>query len=216
MLYRRRKRRRNYRWLAVLLSVLIFAVVVIKVFESHVSDLSYGYIPNAAQRVTTKAITDAVERYLGSNPPHYDDLATLHYSESGAVTAIETDSAKMNLLKSRLTRAAQDEVEKIKRCEVSIPLGAFTKLTLLSNTGPDITLNYSLTGSFDSEIISSFESAGINQTVHHLTLVVHSKIITASLDYRGELEFSTDFELCQSVIVGEVPNVNGGYVTAIP
>lgn len=200
----------------MLIFLIILAVAAVRTFESRVSDLSYGYIPNAAQRVTTAAVSDAVERYLGQHAVTYESLAKVCYTGSGAVSAIETDARRINLLKSEITRAAQDEVEKIKHCSVSVPLGAFTKLTLLANSGPDITLNYSLTGSFDSEIQSSFESAGVNQTVHRITLIVHAHIITASLDYRGQIDFSTNFELCQSVIVGEVPNVNGGYVTAIP
>ncbi len=214
MLAHHRRRRRGL--LLVLLSLLFFAFFLIRAFESHISDFSYGYIPNSAQRTATKAVCMAVEDYLSANPVSYGDLARINCGENGSVTSVETDSAKINLLKAEITEAAQTEMEKIKTSTAKIPLGAFTKLSLLSNWGPDINLNYSLMGSVSSEIESSFESAGINQTVHHLRLVVTVKVITASLDYRGEMSFKTDFELAQSVIVGKAPDITGGYLCSKP
>ena len=96
-----------------------------------------------------------------------------------------------------------------------IPLGAFTGLSLISNYGPKIPLSYCLTGSFSAELQSTFESAGLNQTIHHIRLVVTSHIVTASVDYKDTMTFSTDFEIAQSVIVGDIPTTYGGYYTPI-
>ena len=55
----------------------------------------------------------------------------------------------------------------------------------------------------------------MNQTIHHIRLVVTSKIVTASVDFDREITFDTDFELAQSVIVGQIPTTYGGYYTPI-
>ena len=83
-------------------------------------------------------------------------------------------------------------------------------LTLISNLGPQIPLTFCLTGNFNSRIESTFESAGINQTIHHIRLIISSHIVTASVDHSGEMTFDTDYELAQSVIVGESPTTYGG------
>ncbi len=132
------------------------------------------------------------------------------YSDDGQPKSIETNSAKINMLKAEATRAAQDEITKIKHSEVLIPLGAFTGLTLISNSGPDIRLTFCMTGSFNSHLESSFESAGINQTLHHIRLVVTANIVTASVDYGDTITFDTDFEVAQTVITGEIPTIYGG------
>ena len=76
-------------------------------------------------------------------------------------------------------------------------------------------MNFSIIGAFNCEIISTFETAGINQTVHHIKLIVTSKIMTTSLDYSGDIVFTTDFELAQTVIIGTVPNYYGKLSTQI-
>ena len=92
---------------------------------------------------------------------------------------------------------------------VNNTLGAFTNITILSNVGPCIPVSFNLTGSFSSEVISTFEQAGINQTIHHIKLLLTSKIMTTSLDYSGKITFTTDFEIAQSVIVGNIPSGYG-------
>ena len=71
-------------------------------------------------------------------------------------------------------------------------------------------MNFTLTGSFSAEIVSTFEAAGMNQTIHHIRLMLTSKIMTTSLDYSGKITFTTDFEIAQSVIVGNIPTTYGG------
>lgn len=88
-------------------------------------------------------------------------------------------------------------------------MGAFTSISVLSGFGPVLSLSTSITGSFNSEIISTFEQAGINQTVHHIKLLLTSKINTVSLDYIGSITYTTDYEIAQTVIVGAVPSSYG-------
>ncbi len=179
-------------------------------FEKKASVFSNSYIPSFAERCATEAINDAVTKKLGELNLSYDDLAKVVYSDDGQPKSIETNSAKINMLKAEATRAAQDEITKIKHSEVLIPLGAFTGLTLISNSGPDIRLTFCMTGSFNSHLESSFESAGINQTLHHIRLVVTANIVTASVDYGDTITFDTDFEVAQTVITGEIPTIYGG------
>lgn len=108
-----------------------------------------------------------------------------------------------------ISKQVEDDIEVIRDNEVKIPLGAFTYITVLSNYGPEIPVNFSIVGAVNSEIISTFESAGINQTIHHIKLIVTTKIMTTSLDYSGDIVFTTDFELAQTVIIGTVPNYYG-------
>ena len=131
------------------------------------------------------------------------------YAKDGNVQAIETDSLKINRIKAEITRAVQKEIAKVYDNKIDIPLGSFTNVTVLSNVGPNIPVTFNLTGSFSSEIISTFEQAGLNQTVHHIRLMLTSKIMTTSLDYSGKITFTTDFEIAQSVIVGKIPSTYG-------
>lgn len=213
MLYRRHKRGFNryfIRAFCLIISILIVIVFAVRAFEAKASQFSRDYIVNFAGQITTDALSDAVENTLNNLAFDYNDLAIVRYSSDGKVKSVETNSKNINIFKAAVTKSAQDEVAKIKRSEMKIPLGAFTGLTLLSNAGPDIPLTFCLTGNFNSKIESSFESAGINQTIHHIKLIITSHIVTGSVDHQGEMTFDTDYELAQSVIVGEIPTTYGG------
>ena len=210
MLYRKRYKRRYFkkRYFLILVAVIL-TVTLTHGFEAQVSVFSKSYIPSFARRSATEAINDAVMQKLAELQLDYSDLASLKYGSDGEVKAIETNACSINLLKSSVTRAAQDELSKIKHSAVKIPLGAFTGLTLIANDGPEIKLTYCMTGSFNARLESTFESAGINNTIHHIRLVVSAEIVTASVDYEDTMNFDTDFEIAQTVFTGDVPTIYG-------
>ena len=216
MIYYQRYKKHRFTILKRLLIVfllILFAVLVI--CEHQLDDFRPVYIRKQAEILSMNTVCDAVEDAIEDLNYSYDDLAIVKYSDSGQVQAIETDSVKINQIKSKISKQVQDEIEIIRDSEVKIPLGAFTYITVLSNYGPEITMNFSIVGAFNCEIISTFETAGINQTVHHIKLIVTSKIMTTSLDYSGDIVFTTDFELAQTVIIGTVPNYYGKLSTQI-
>ena len=61
---------------------------------------------------------------------------------------------------------------------------------------------------YDNEIEIPL-GAFTNITIHHIKLLLTSKIMTTSLDYSGKITFTTDFEIAQSVIVGNIPSGYG-------
>ena len=208
---KRGKRRKRFFIIILLIMLLLWGI---RCFEKKASTFSASYLPAFARQVTTSAVCSAVEQVLSGGEFSYNDLTTVKYHE-GTVSAVETNSEKINLLKSRVVAAAEEEAEKIHNSAMYIPLGAFTGLTLIANMGPRIPLTYCITGSFSAQLQSTFEEAGINQTVHHIKLVVTSSIVTASVDYKDTLTFSTDFEIAQSVLVGAIPTTYGGYYSPI-
>ena len=209
MLYHKRKNHRFRKLKKWLLIVVVMLISVTVFCECHLSDFRPEYIRIQAEILSVNSVCDAVNRTLDKINFSYDDLATLVCADNGMVQAIKTDSLKINKIKADVTLAVQEEIAKVYDNEIDIPLGSFTNVTVLSNVGPNIKMTFNLTGSFSSEIISTFEQAGINQTIHHIRLILTSKIMTTSLDYTGNITFATDFEIAQTVIVGNIPSSYG-------
>ena len=209
----RRLRKKHRRLLRLALTVvLLFGAV--RSFEGQISAFSERYFPTFARQVTTRCVTEAVEEALDDLQLSYGDLAAVSYSE-GEVCAIETDAAAVNRLKNCVVKKAEEKAERIHNSVMHVPLGAFTGLTLIANCGPQIPLTYCLTGSFSAELVSSFASAGINQTVHRIRLEITATVITASVDFEETLTYTTGYEVAQSVIAGRIPQSYGGRVTAV-
>ena len=209
MIYRTRRKVKFKRLKRAVLILIAFIIALTIFCECHLSDFRPEYIRIQAEILSVNSVCDAVNNTLEKIDFDYDDLATLVCADDGTVQAIKTDSLKINKIKADVTLAVQEEIAKVYDNEIDIPLGSFTNITVLSNVGPSIKMTFNLTGSFSSEIISTFEQAGINQTIHHIRLILTSKIMTTSLDYTGNITFATDFEIAQSIIVGNIPSSYG-------
>ncbi len=209
MLYRNRRRKKFAKLKKALLIVITFTMALVVFCEIHLSDFRPEYIRIQAEILSVNSVCDAVNSTLAKYKYSYDDIVKLSYSDDGCVQAITTDSFKINKLKTEITKSVQKEIAKVYDNQIDIPIGAFTNISVLSNFGPCIPVTFNLTGSFSSEIVSTFDQAGINQTVHHIRLMLTSKIMTTSLDYAGKITFTTDFEIAQSVIVGDIPTSYG-------
>lgn len=214
MLYRKRRKRRFVLLKKILLTIILLTIGITIFCEVHLSDFRPEYIRIQAEILSVNSVCDAVNNKLDELDYSYSDIAKINCDKDGRVQSIETDSFKINRIKADVTKAVQKEIAKVYDNEIEIPIGAFTNVTILSNVGPCIPVNFNLTGSFSSEIISTFEQAGINQTIHHIKLLLTSKIMTTSLDYSGKITFTTDFEIAQSVIVGEIPSSYGSFLQA--
>lgn len=209
LLYPKRRKRKFIKLKRAIFTLIALTIALTVFCECHLADFRPEYIRIQAEILSVNSVCDAVNSTLMDINYGYDDIAKIVYDNDGTVQAIETDSFKINKIKSDVTKAVQREIAKVYDNEIKIPIGSFTNVTVLSNVGPCITLSFNLTGSFSSEIVSTFQQAGINQTVHHIRLLLTSKIMTTSLDYSGKITFTTDFEIAQSVIVGKIPSTYG-------
>ena len=202
----RRKNAKRGRIKRRLIIFILLVVVIIIVFEIQAIPFATKCVKKQSKTVSTKLIADKVEEFQNTQSYTYSDLAIIKYSDTGEVRSISENTIAVNKLKSEITRAIQSELDKKRAYSFSLPLGAFTQLTLLNSLGPEIEINFILTGSVNCSLKSTFESCGVNQTIHHIKLIVETDIITISPEYSEQNTFTTDYEIAQTVIVGQIPS----------
>lgn len=206
MLYKKRRSRIHKRIRKIIIPVFLSVLLLIIIFESQAIPFTKKCIKKQAKSISTRIIGDKVEKSLNNLKYTYNDLVEINYSKDGKVNSINTNSIKINKLKSTIIKEIQNELDKEKLYTFSLPLGSFTDLTLLSALGPDISVNFSLTGSINCSFKNIFESGGVNQTVHHMYLLFNCEIIALSPEYSEKVVFKTDYEIAQTVIVGNIPS----------
>lgn len=206
MIYKRKKSRIHKRLRKVFFLLILLSVAVVLLFEAQAVPFTKKCVRKKAKSTATKVISNEVEKNLELLKYSYKDLASINYSDDGKVNSINTNSININKLKSKTIKSIQKQLDIQKLYKFSLPLGSFTDITLLSTAGPEIEISFVLTGSVNCEIKSKFESGGVNQTVHHMYLIVKAEIITLSPEYSERINFKTDYEIAQTVIVGNTPS----------
>ena len=200
---RRRVRKYTAVFLAVSILVITYSQLAIK---SQLRDI----IIRDMQTVAEKAVTQAVEDYLSSHPDIGDRLVTIEKNGS-TVAAVSTDPSYINLVKTSVTRLAQENIDRMAHDGgVSAHIGSFTGLVILTDFGPEVSFPVDSAQTISCAFESSFESAGVNQSLHHITMTVNTDILIYN-PFRIEetISSSSTFEIAQTVIVGAVPSYSG-------
>jgi sporulation protein YunB len=205
LLYKR-KRLRFKKIKKFLFLTIILIILTAVVFEMQAIPFTKKCVNKQAKSISSRIIADTVNEVINKFDYSYKDLSVINYSDKGEVNSISSNTVKVNRIKSNIINKIQDELDKENIYKFSLPLGSFTDITILSTLGPDIEISFVLTGSVNCKIKNSFESTGVNQTLHHIYLVINTEIITLSPEYTEKIRFSTDYEIAQTVIVGSIPS----------
>lgn len=203
----RRQRVRDFS-LRLILILILLSVFLEFAVKSQLTDVISMRMKALAQR----AVNDAVADYLAENPGIGESLSNVRYAENGAVTSVTSDPAAVNRLKASVSALAQDYIDDLSNEEgLHIPLGSFSGFVPLANLGPEVRLDIGSRQAVVCSLHSSFESGGVNQTLHHIYLTVEVEIVVYNpFRISKTIRTAADFEIAQTVIVGAVPNYTYG------
>ena len=192
---------------ALTLSVaLLVAASIIALLEAKLRPLVAELAAAQAQNTMTAVVERAVTADLAARQVSYSDLVTIQRDEKGAIAALTTDMVRMNLLRAELTAAILEALEETDVSVVQVPLGTLFDLEPLWAKGPSLKARAMTVGTVQAEFDSQLASAGVNQTLHRISIEV-SIPMTLMLP-GGEVETSLHTRLCiaETVIVGQVPD----------
>lgn len=201
----RYKRRRYPLAVPALLLALLLLIGGFVAVDARLRPLiqSYGYM--AARRGAMLAVHTAVEDVMTAQSVEYDQLIDIQRDGEGHIVSVSADTAAVNRLKAAVTTAVTGELGTREQMTARIPLGSVFGGSLLTGRGPFLPINVHTSGAVVSQLVSEFTDAGINQTRHRITLCV-TVLMTAALPAeRVAIELTTDFAVCETVIVGRVP-----------
>ena len=158
-----------------------------------------------ARQLAVEAMNQAIAEVLGSSVT-YADLMRVSIDQQGRVSMIEANAMRMNDLASEAALAAQRNLDTLADQGVRLPLGAALGISLFSGSGPSIRVRIIPVGAVSTRFVTSFESAGINQTRHEISLeasVVMRIVIPTGAD---SVSVNTYVPVAESIIVGTVPD----------
>lgn len=206
--YPRKKSKSNY-FFKVVAIILVLATSFL-LLDARIRPFIKTIAVNQAKNISTRTINEAVIDVLSKTDLKYDDIVTIKVDEAGRVTAIETDSIKMNRLKSAISTEITNLISQIERRPISIPSGTLSGFDFLSGRGPKVNLYITLSGSATAAIKNIFETAGINQTRHQIILEITTYIHVIMTGSNASTEIITNITIAETIIVGLVPEIYAG------
>lgn len=187
--------------------LIIILLTAFLLLDAKLRPAIYDLAALEAGAVSSRTVNEAVEAILTKNAPVYSEIVNINYAENNVITGITTDIVKMNLFKSKVSKAVDDAFKRKNKTEITVSAGTASGLTLLSGLGPYIDVDVGFASSTQSDFENIFTSAGINQTQHNVMLNIETTVILTLPGKRVEKTVETSFCVAQTVIVGTVPDV---------
>lgn len=195
-----------------IISIVVFLLAFIVFFEFTVEDRLKLLIIADIKSLGRITVNETVSTFIEDNPNLCKALVDVNTDNSG-VKYLSESSEKVNALKSEISvNTTKALINALNKNSVDVKLGNFTGLVFLSDVGPYIHFDIDAMPTISCEIKSTFESAGINQTIHHIRLIVSADIYIGNPFRIKSVKFVTDYEISQTVIVANTPSAYGNIV----
>ncbi len=189
----------------ILPAVLLIPALLFGLGVRNMSPILVSMAEARARQLAVEAMNQAIAEVMGSSVT-YGDLMRVSRDAQGRVVMIEANAVLMNDISSEAALAAQRNLDMLADQGVSLPLGAALGVGLFSGSGPSIRVRIVPVGAVSTRFVTSFESAGINQTRHEISLeasVVMRIVVPTGAD---SVSASTYVPVAESIIVGGVPD----------
>ena len=196
--------RRKRRILCCLLAVLLAAAGCLWYVNASLRPVLEGLASARVESAAARAMNEAILEVLGGAVT--GELLAARESNAGHISLLTADAGKLNLLAADCAAKAQERIMDLGEQGVSVPLGTLSGVPMLAGLGPRLTFRFTPVGMVQSAFRSEFRSAGINQTLHRITLTLTGTVRIVLPGRSCSVTVTAQAPVAETLIVGEMPD----------
>jgi len=199
----RRWFQKSFRTLCVIVIIGVAVLLLFRLkYHATICSLAKTQIVNA----TSDLINDAIDRQIDQGNIQYDRIVYFEKDLNGRITALKTNMSEVNRLKTAILNLINDQILAMDTSELGIPLGNLLFPEVLSQRGPEIPIRIIAIRNSDGSFESNFTQAGINQTLHQLSMCVSIDVSILVWGNTESFTVSSQVVVAETIIVGQVPD----------
>ena len=189
---------------ALLLAVIAFVLLV--AFRIRYHDAIRELAETQVRNSTSDLINDAIDKQIETGNIQYNRIVYFEKDLDGRITALKTNMAEVNRLKTSILNLINDEILALDTTDITIPVGSLVFPEFFSGRGPGIPVQILSIRNSDGSFTSHFSEAGINQTLQQLIMDVSVDVSVLVLGKAESFTVSSQVVVAETIIVGQVPN----------
>ena len=198
--------RKIRRLLHLLLVIFVAVCLGFLMLRSRYRDVIRDLAETQVKNTTSDLTNDAIAKQIAQGIIQYDRIVYFEKDLDGRITALKTNMSEVNRLKTDILNLINDEILALDTSDIGIPLGSLFLPELFSGKGPAIPVRILSIRNSDATFVSKFSQAGINQTLHQLTMVVSVDVAVLVLGQTSSFTVNSEVVVAETVIVGDVPS----------
>jgi len=200
--------RRSNGWTVVALVVATF-IIVLFVINKNIKPTLSDIAKNKARLMGVECINKAINKRV-IREVEYADLVIIRTDDRGRVVLVQPNTARISGLIAQSSLDVAKALDELSETSFTIPLGQAAGPSFLAGYGPKVRVKIIPVGSVDVDVVSDFQSAGINQSRHLIYLKVSSKLKVVVPFSNEEVKVATTIPVAETIIVGDVPGMYVG------
>ena len=186
----------------IVVIVMVMLILFRRRFNEPIRTLAQTQITNA----TSDLINDAIDEQIEAGDIHYDRIVYFEKDLNGRITALKTNMSEVNRLKTSTLNLINDEILALDTSDIGIPVGSLFVAEIFSGKGPIIPVEIISIRNSDAYFTSKFTQAGINQTLHQLSMSVLVDVAVLVLGETASFTVTSEVVVAETIIVGDVPD----------
>lgn len=198
--YNKRKIKKMYYFLIIWV-IAIFTVVSI---SRYVTPVFEKICLEETKKIGTKILN--IESTEVLKDVDYNDLVLVTKDKEDNISMVKSNVILINILASDIAYKIQEDLENLEKENIAIPMGTIFGSKILSGFGPDIKIKIVPMGNVITNFQSEFQSAGINQTIHKLYLIVSCEVSILTPYHTLDTVIENQVLFAENIIVGEIPD----------
>lgn len=128
------------------------------------------------------------------------------YADGQRIASVRTDTAAINTVRTAMTEASMTAMEQFASLTVAIPMGTLTGWHWFSGLGPLLRFPISFTATVLSDVSSTLEAVGINQSTYRVLIHLEISLYVVSPGGRSAVSARVSYPMAEAVLLGEVPD----------
>lgn len=192
--------------LHLLIILLVAALLAFFMLRSRYRDVIQELAETQVKNATSDLTNDAIAKQIAQGIIQYDRIVYFEKDLDGRITALKTNISEVNRLKTDILNIINDEILALDTSDIGIPLGSLFLPEVFSGRGPAIPVHILSIRNSDATFSSGFSQAGINQTLHQLTMIVSVDVAVLILGQTSSFTVNSEVVVAETVIVGDVPS----------
>lgn len=203
--YKKRKRTKFKSFIAFFLSFIIVVLVFLYykyVISTQICNICTSYAFSYASEAANYAVSNTLQDKLS-----YNELIEVQKNANGDIVLMSANSQKINQINRNVANITSENLKNKLNSGVPVPILAFTGLDVISGLGRQVYLKAVNVASVICDFNSTFNSVGINQTLHSIYIDVLVKVEINFPLNKTTVQNSSTILISETVLIGKVPEI---------
>lgn len=200
------RKRTHKRIIKPLILLVVFFCISIWYYMLVLVPIIKTYCTAKINSITEQALNVAVSNVINTTI-NYDNIMAINYNPAGEVNYITANQYMINTITREIIKDANERIKMLDDDYMQIPLGTLTGVALFTGRGMPVKLSASPVAIIGSSFDSTFTNVGINNTLHKIYLTINARVEMNLPIKKQSINVNQQVLLCESVIVGKVPNL---------